>query len=247
MTSRAERRFRPGLWATVALVPVLAVLIGLGIWQLDRLQWKQDLEAELRARREAPAITLPQPIGEPRAIEYRRVELTGRYLHARELYMGARPRNGRPGYHVITPFRLADGRSVLVNRGWVPKDRRDPATRPAGQPSGTLSIEGIVRRGGWQGSDLFRPANDPADNLWLWMDLPAMAEAADLETPVTEVYVMLARDYTPEAPPIAVEVPVDLPSNHLQYALTWFALAAVLLAIYILYHWRRPAPPEQGD
>ncbi len=237
------RRFRPTLWATVAVLPALAILVGLGVWQLQRLEWKNDLIAEMRSRMAAPAIDLPKPLTDLDGLRFRRIELTGEFLHERELYRRAQALRNTRGAFVITPMALTDGRRILVNRGWVPLDRLDPATRPDSLVEGRVAIEGVLRLGGWKGSDWFRPANDPAANSWLWMDLPRMAETAGLSNPVTEAYVDAARNQTPGDYPVGGQTRVNLRNEHLEYALTWFALAFGLLAVYVLYHWR-PARSE---
>lgn len=242
-----SRRFRPTLWATVAVLPALALLLGLGMWQLQRLDWKTERIAEMSARMDAPTIALPRPLPEGQALaalRFRRVALTGTYHHDRELYRGAQPLRNQRGAFVLTPMTLADGRQVIVNRGWVPLDRKDPATRPEGQIAGEVTVAAIVRFGGWRGLDWLRPANDPAGNVWLWMDLDRMAAAADLSNPVTRLYLDAVKDQHPGRYPVGGQTRVNLRNQHLSYALTWFALAGGLLVIYVLYHLR---PARRGD
>lgn len=238
-----RRRFRPTLWATVAAAPVFAALIGLGLWQLERMEWKNALVAQMQDRMSAPAMELPDPVRAPEELRFRRVELTGEFLHDRELYRAAQTHGNARGWDVIAPMRLRDGRTVLVNRGWVPTAKKPPDSRPEGLLEGPVTVEGIVRLGGWRGMDFVRPENDPEDNVWVWMDLPAMARAANLENPVTQVYVDAAEDQHPGQYPIGGQTRVNLRNQHLEYAITWFLLAAGLLGIYVLYHWR----PASGD
>jgi surfeit locus 1 family protein len=242
MTARAKRRFRPTLWATVAVIPVFALLVGLGVWQLQRIKWKNALVEEMQGRMSAPAIELPQPLDAPEALRFRRVQLTGSYLHDKALYRAAQTLGkNRRGWHVIVPMRLADGRSILVNRGYVPTELKAPEARPESLREGTVTIEGVLRLGGWSGMDFVRPENDPADNVWVWMDLPRMAEAAGLENAMTQVYVDAAEGQHPAEYPVGGQTRVNLRNQHLEYALTWFMLAAGLLGIYVLYHWRPQA------
>jgi surfeit locus 1 family protein len=241
----ADRVFRPRLWTTVAVLPVLALLIGLGVWQLQRLEWKNNLIAEMEARMEGPAIDLPQPVADLETLRFRRVELTGRYQHDAELYRKAQPLKNTRGAFVITPMTLRDGRQILVNRGWVPLDRLDPATRPDSLVPGQVTIQAILRTGGWSGASWLRPANDPAENTWLWMDLDRMAKAADLANPVTDVYVDAVKGSSPTQYPIGGQTRVNLRNDHLNYALTWFALALGLVVIYVLFHLRR-APRDEA-
>jgi surfeit locus 1 family protein len=245
--SRRRRSFRPRLWTTVATLPVLALLIALGLWQLERMEWKNALVAEMKGRMDAAPMALPRPIRDAEALRFRRVELTGRFLHDREIYRAAQTFRNTRGLDVITPMVLADGRQVLVNRGWVPVARRAPATRADGQVEGTITIEGIVRLGGWSGMTWLRPENDPADNVWLWMDLPRMARFAELDRPVTELYVDAVKGQTPGRYPIGGQTNVNLRNQHLEYALTWFLLAAGLVAIYVLFHWRPVDESPTGE
>lgn len=238
--SEPARGFRPRLWPTLFALPTLIVLLGLGTWQLERRAWKMDLITALDARITAAPVELPQPLDDLAAFEYRPVTLHGSYLHDHELYLGARPYKGTVGQHVVTPFRLDDGRLVLIDRGWIPDPLRDPATRRDSAPAGPVTQEALVRRGGWKGSSWFQPANDAAGNLWLWMDLPAMAKAAGLEGLETGFYLEARAGQHPGTYPVGGQTRVVLRNDHLQYALTWYALAVVLLIIYLLFHRRQP-------
>ena len=121
--------FRPTFWPTLLTVSMLAVLVGLGTWQLQRLEWKTQLIAERDAGLAAAALSLPADDGQLAALEFRKVTARGRFLHDRELYVGSRTNHGKAGYHVLTPLQVEDGTVLLVNRGWVPLDRHDPASR----------------------------------------------------------------------------------------------------------------------
>ena len=232
-------RFRPGLWPTVLTLPALAILIGLGVWQLQRLDWKENLIARVEERMAQAPVSLPEGLSEGEDLEYTPVVVEGRYLHERELYWGSRLRDGVVGFHVVTPFELVDGRQVLIDRGWVPRDRRDPETRGDGLVEGRQRVEGVLREGGWSGFPGFAPANDPDGNLWLWPDLEAMAEAAALENPVTGIYIDAAAGQHPGAYPVGGRTRVEFKNDHLSYAITWFGLAAGLAAVYLIFGLRR--------
>ena len=242
--TRAERpRFLPALRATVIALPAFAVLIGLGAWQLERLAWKTEIIAFREARLAAPAIPLPADLADGgealAALEYRRVGVAGVLLHEREIYLAA-SRRGSVGFDVITPLRRADGGVVLVDRGWTPAAGRDPARRPQGQVEGQVAVEGVVRLTGGRG--WFTPDNDPARNYWFWLDLPAMTQFAGVDAPLLVVVAGPAPN--PGGLPIGKETRVELRNDHLQYAITWYALALVLAVIYFLSQ-RRP-PPAGG-
>ncbi len=237
--SGEARRFRPTLWSSLCSLIALAILIGLGTWQIQRLAWKEALIAEVAARAGGPAVVLPDPLADPAGLVYTRVRVAGRFLHEKELYIASRTLKGAVGFHVVTPLRLDDGRVVLVDRGWVPPEKQFPTARPEGQTAGAVELEAIVRRGGWTGLDLARPANDPEDGLYVWFDLPTMALHAGLDGALTDVYLEAAAAENPGGYPIGGRTRLDQPNNHLQYALTWYALAAVLAVIYMLYSYRR--------
>ncbi|HEY5598665.1 MAG TPA: SURF1 family protein, partial [Kiloniellales bacterium] len=196
--SGARWRFRPRLGPTLGALLAVLLLVGLGTWQMQRLAEKRALIAELAARLDQPPAALPATIPDAAALEFVPVRLRGTFLHDRELYVGARPYRGEVGFHVVTPFVLEDGRTVLIDRGWVPGARRPPETRAAGQVSGTVTAEGLIRSGGWKGYDLFRPANRSAENEWLWMDLPAMAARAGVGDALTTVYVAAGAGENPD-------------------------------------------------
>jgi surfeit locus 1 family protein len=161
------------------------------------------------------------------------VRLEGSFLHDKELYLGARSMNGNPGYHVLTPFALADGGTVLVDRGWVPVERKTPESRPEGQVAGTQTVEGIVRLPGRQA--WMQPDNEPGKNMWFYVDLPAMATAmgADIRT---DLYVDAGAAENPGTYPVGGQTRIEIPNDHLQYAITWGLLAVALAVIYVLYH-----------
>lgn len=229
----SKLRFRPTLWPTIFSVPAFILMIGLCIWQVQRLHWKEDLIAQRESRVTAEPAALPQVDADPADLQYRRVRLEGAFLHDKELYLGARSLNGNPGYHVLTPFALADGGFVLVNRGWVPIERKAPEVRAGGLLAGTQIVEGIVRLP--PGKVWMQPDNEPGRNMWFYVDLPAMAAASGVEVR-TDVYVDAGPAENPGTYPVGGQTRIALPNDHLQYAITWGLLAAALAVIYVLYH-----------
>jgi surfeit locus 1 family protein len=224
------------LWATLFTIPAVLVLVGLGVWQLERRAWKWDLIETRTAQIAAAAVDLPKS-PDLAKMEYRRVRLRGHFLHDREIYLSGRSPKGRLGYHVITPMRLADGGAVLVNRGYVPIKQRDPATRSAGQIAGEITLTGHLRA--QPGRNRFRPDNDPAKNYWFHIDLAAMSSFAKLGA-ARPYYVQAATPVPPGGLPQPVPIEVNLPNDHLQYAITWLLLAVALIVIYAIWMRRRP-------
>lgn len=217
------------LWPTILALAGVLVLIGLGTWQLERRAWKAGVIAAREAGLAAPAMPLPAVISDPAALEYRAVTVTGRFRHEREMPLLSRFHRDKPGVQIVTPLETADGLVVLVNRGWVPLANQDPATRAAGQVTGIVTVAGVVRlsvRPGW-----FTPDNDPARNIWFYPDIAQMAAAAGL-TRVAPVFVEAGPAANPGGLPIGGQTQAALPNDHLQYALTWYSLAVVLVVMY---------------
>ncbi|ACJ00986.1 SURF1 family protein [Rhodospirillum centenum] len=220
----------------------IAVLVGLGTWQMQRLAWKTALIDRIETRMAAAPVPLPARPDDPQDWDYRPVLLTGRFDHAHELYLGPRVRAGQPGLHVLTPFVRADGQgTVLVNRGWVPADGRDPAGRADGLPAGTVTLAGVARvppPRGWM-----QPENRPEENYWFWIDLPAM-EAATGAGGLAPLVVEAAAGPDAGVLPVGGQTVVTLRNNHLSYAVTWYGLAVTLAAMYAgsLLRRRRPTP-----
>jgi surfeit locus 1 family protein len=223
------------LGSLVALVMIL-VLLGLGTWQMQRLHWKQALIAERTAALDAPAISLEASDLTPDRLDqladYRRVSVTGSFLNDHEFYLASQVKGDLSGWHVITPLKLADGSAVLVDRGFVPDARKPPESRKDGLLSGTLTITGILHRPRKPGS--FTPPNEPANDVWYTIDPAAMAGAAGLAT-LPAIVIDAGKDPVPGGYPVGGQTVLMLDNPHLQYAITWYGLAGLLLVTYLLY------------
>ena len=230
-------RFRPLLWPTLFTVPMLLLCLALGVWQIERLFWKQDLIAQREAALAAAPIAVPQNFEQARGMEYRRVSDEGVFLHDKEIFLGATSEGGGQGYQVLTPLREADGRIIFVNRGYIPAELKDPAKRAAGEIPGTVRVQGLLRLPPAGRPVWFLPDNRPDLNYWFWVDLPAMAAADELAR-VAPFYIDADATRNPGGWPKGGVTRLVLPNNHLQYAITWFSLAVALVVIYVLYHRR---------
>ena len=244
-------RPRRAAFAAAALV-VAALLAALGVWQLERREWKHALVAAVDARIHAAPVPAPPPPAW-RGIDaahdaYRRVTATGRFRHDRETLVQAVTDRGA-GYWVMTPLETP-GFTLLVNRGFVPRERRDPATRAAGNTAGPTTVTGLLRVTEPGGG--FLRANDPAANRWYSRDVAAIAAARGLG-PVAPWFLDAdagPRAGTAEWPRGGMTV-VRFRDHHLQYALTWFALALMVAfaAGRVLREGRRPRRerPQQAS
>ncbi|HEU4986300.1 MAG TPA: SURF1 family protein [Rhizobiaceae bacterium] len=213
----------------------LAVLLSLGTWQVQRLHWKEGLIARIDER----IASEPVPLAEIEAVfaqsgdvDYRPVTLHGRFVHSGERHFLA-THEGQSGFFVHTPLQLADGRYVFVNRGFVPYDRKDPATRPQGQVEGEVEVTGLARAAPAEKPSWIVPDNDPAKNIFYWKDLGAMASTAGLPegAEVLPFYVDADDTPNPGGLPVGGVTLIELPNNHLQYAITWYGLALGLCGV----------------
>ena len=203
----------------------VAILVSLGSWQIRRLAWKTEILAAIAARLEAPPVPVPAVAG-PEADRYLRVRASGEILPGEiHVYTSAPPRG--VGYRVIVPLRLADGRSLLLDRGFVPIDEKGAARH-----LGAITVEGNLD---WprETDSLFTAAPDLVKNIWFARDVPAMAAALG-----TEPLLLVTSASDDPAAPQPLPVTVNLPNDHLGYALTWFGLALVWAGMTVYLLWR---------
>jgi surfeit locus 1 family protein len=223
----------PSLLLGLAVLVGIAGFIALGLWQLDRRAWKLDLIARVDARLAAAPVAAPGVADWPRISaerdEYARVRVTGRYLHEQEVTVQAVTQRG-PGYWVLTPLRTPDF-TLLVNRGFVPLDRRAPATRPEGQIPGEVTVTGPLRLSEPGGG--FLRSNDAAAERWYSRDVAAIARAKDLGQ-VAPYFMDADAAANPGGLPIGGLTVIVFKNTHLIYAITWFALAGILAATAIV-------------
>ncbi|HNR76605.1 MAG TPA: SURF1 family protein [Parvularculaceae bacterium] len=236
--------FRPGL--AVAVLVALAILISLGVWQLQRLEWKRGVIAQMTERLSAAPIAFDDAMSREAAgenMEYQPVFLEGVYAHDLETRVFG-TYDGAAGVYVFTPLDAADPatgarRFVYVNRGFAPQDFRDPETRAAGQVEGELRIEGLFRRAerkrGFEKS--LAPKDQPQDNLYFIRDPEILAARHSIETP--PFYVDSNGRENPAAWPKGGLTRIDIPNRHFEYALTWFGLAAALIGVFLAFSLKR--------
>jgi surfeit locus 1 family protein len=233
------------LSATVFAAASIASLVGLGIWQLDRKAWKEDLIATLNTRLARPPDALPPREAWPDLTaaqnEFSRVAFPAAFLPGQEALVysagsALRPDVRGPGYWVFAPARLAGGNIVLVNRGFVPPDHKDPLTRQQGTLDGSVDIVGVLR---WpEERGLFSADDDVKNSIWFTRDPQAMAEAKGWQN-VAPFYVDQESPVPPGGWPRPGKLAVQLRNTHLQYAITWFGLALGLAGVYVIWLARR--------
>lgn len=218
------------------------ILIGLGVWQSERLVWKENLLATIDARTHSAPIPLADALatGKPvDAMEYQPVTLSGVFDHQYERHFFA-TYDGASGFYVYTPLRQADGDWVFVNRGFVPYELKDPAKRAEGQVAGAVTVTGLLRPILAGKPSFIVPDNEPDKNMFYWKDFGAMRASSGLPQGdrVLELFVDADKTPNPGGLPVGGVTIIDLPNNHLQYAMTWFGLAAALAAVLGTWLWR---------
>lgn len=226
-----------------------ATLVSLGVWQLHRLAWKRDLIERVDQRVHAPPVAAPGP-GQWAQVnaansEYLHVSVQGHYRHDLETLVQAVTERGG-GFWVLTPFDTVDGYVVLINRGFVSPPHRDRASRPEGQIDAATTITGLVRISEPSGGYL--RTNEPAADRWFSRDVTAIAAARGLKN-VAPYFIDADASEAPQGnAPIGGLTVIAFRNTHLQYALTWFALALLVaggtfLILRYEWRWRKLAAP----
>lgn len=230
-------RFRPTFWATVVFLPVFALLLALGTWQVQRLGWKNNLIETRVARISAPMLEISEAkaASSPDLNEYRPIRLSGILQADHQFRLLNRLYEGTQGSHLIVPMVLDDDQgTIMVDRGWIPRGSLENISPT---PSTPIILNGFVRAYTEPGA--FLPDNEPDTNNWFHMTEPELLAAAELSDGVG-FYVEAGPESSVSGIYPAGAVPdVNLRNSHLQYAGTWYSFAGVLLVIFIVFHWRR--------
>lgn len=253
-TLRRRSDIRALFWPALTALLAFVVLVFLGSWQLHRLAWKTDLLARVQSRAQGEAVSLSEATAiwnrDPREVEYQRIRLTGRFLHDGELYLYA-TLQGSYGWTVITPL-MEGAYLVPVMRGVVPEARKDPASRPQGQIAGDVDLVGRARLS--EKPSFFTPAADPGRRTYFARDLDVMRplwEAVKLKaapkTAWTPFFLELDGPAPPGGLPALSAGPIVLRNDHLGYAVTWYGLAVVLLAVFAAYAWGQIRAGEPAE
>ncbi len=225
------------VWAIGFLLVLAVVFFSLGTWQVYRRAWKLDLIQRVETRIHAAPSAPPGPNAWPGVTaasdEYRHVTVTGRFIPDREALSLAVTELGG-GFWVMAPFRTDAGYVVLVNRGYVPPEKKDPASRGAALTDAETRVTGLLRISEPKGG--FLRSNDPAAGRWYSRDVAEMAKTFGLSD--VAPYFIDAEAGVPNTYPVGGLTVVRFPNSHLVYALTWFSLCAMALGAAVLV-WRR--------
>ncbi len=219
------------VWATLFTVLCVVILCALGTWQLYRLAWKTDLLARIAIAQARPSV-LVEPAKLDETWDFHHGMVEGQYDHTHTIAIVPRTYNGVMGAHLLTPLKLSDGRTIIVNRGWVPEGKVVPLEKKRG----TVQVRGVFRIP--EEPNMFVPFNHPEKGAWYRIDLSDLARYLKTDALVP---VLLYAEVESGAGryPVAQAIVPHIPNNHLQYALFWFSMAVVLVGVYIARFVRR--------
>ncbi|MDC0074497.1 SURF1 family protein [Alphaproteobacteria bacterium] len=227
--------FRPTFWSSLFSILGIIILISLGVWQLQRLEWKNQLISQRASAFQLPPVELTLSEDDSSYWNWKKVKITGSFDNSNELYLAARSLRGNVGFHVLTPFNILEtNKYILVNRGWVPREKINPNERKIGQIYGEVSIIGIANPGFKKGP--FSPANDLNKNVWLYMDYEEMSKFVGYKL---KPLVIDAVESGPGGLPIGGQTRIKIPNDHLQYSVTWFLFAITLLLVWFFWNKKR--------
>lgn len=217
------------VFATLFTILGVSILCGLGIWQLQRLEWKNGIVEKLDAeyRKDAQNTHLTSSDLE-KTFDFKRGTLTGIYDFKNQVRVGPRVYDSLPGFHVITPLKLDDGSDVLVNRGWVSEhwtfaDEINP-------PAGTVQVTGLLRPP--SKDNPFRPENAPDKDQWYDADPEQIAAAKNLSR--VHKYILYVEGSETDNYPLPLPGRLAFENNHLYYAFFWFTMAGILVLVFIM-------------
>lgn len=204
--------------------------IALGIWQYSRYIEKKNLNHELQKTLQEPATKLPSELNDD--LLDKKVIIDGLYLNDREILIENKFHNNQPGYFLVTPLLRTNGNPILVNRGWIPVEKKDSKDRPYSLLNQITSVEGILKKKKPQ--KILSITNQPNDNIWYFIDTSQMKEFLSFDV-LEDYYIEILHNPNDKNIPIGVKQNTDYQVNHFGYMLTWFILAFSLLIFLFIY------------
>ena len=197
------------------------LFLSLGTWQLYRLQWKQDLISQIDKGLKSTPIKYSNKIKN----DYQRVVLNGKYNYENQIYLYSLNAKGQPGFDVITPFKTIEGDNVLVNRGWINKEMKNKTEINLSNKS---EIFGLLRK--IVKKNIFKPENDTEKNIWFSININQIKKITGKNF---SNHVVFLEDNVTNLP-VPKKITIDVPNNHLKYAITWYSISISIL-FYFLY------------
>ena len=202
----------------------VTIFCALGTWQLYRLQWKLELISEITYGLNSSPIEYSTLIKK----NYQRVTTKGKFDYDKQIYLYSLNDNGKPGYDVITPFRTNRNENVLINRGWIVKELKDNPSINLKNES-EKKIIGLLRE--IYKPNMFKPDNDLKNNIWFSINLEDLKKATGVQF---NNFVIFLEDNQSKTP-LPKKISIDVPNNHLKYAITWYAISISIIFYYLYF------------
>ena len=202
----------------------VTIFCTLGTWQLYRLQWKLELISEITYGLNSSPIEYSTLIKK----NYQRVTTKGKFDYDKQIYLYSLNDNGKPGYDVITPFRTNRNENVLINRGWIVKELKDNPSINLKNGS-EKKIIGLLRE--IYKPNMFKPDNDLKNNIWFSINLEDLKKATGEQF---NNFVIFLEDNQSKTP-LPKKISIDVPNNHLKYAITWYAISISIIFYYLYF------------
>ena len=199
----------------------ITLFCALGTWQLYRLQWKQDLINDIKKGLESVPILYTSDLNK----NYQRVKLSGEYIFKKQIYLYSLNQKGAPGYDVITPFQTTNIENVLINRGWIQKDKKNNLP----MISTLTDITGMLRMANRR--NIFTPENDIKENVWFYLNSEDIEKSTGMQF---SKYIVYLEDKNIKIPQ-PKKITIDLPNNHLKYAINWYSISISILFYYLYF------------
>ena len=196
----------------------------MGTWQLYRLQWKLELISEITFGLESSPIEYSNLIKK----NYQRVKAKGKFDFDKQIYLYSLNDNGKPGYDVVTPFRTNKNVNVLINRGWINKELKNNPSINSNIDS-EQKIVGLLRK--IYKPNIFKPDNELKNNIWFSINLEDFKETTGEQF---SEFVIFLEDNQVKAP-LPKKISIDVPNNHLKYAITWYAISISIIFYYLYF------------
>ena len=200
---------------------IITLFCALGTWQLVRLQWKNNLINQISEGLKSPAIDYSNKI----QINYQRISVSGEYDFEKQIYLYSLNEKGKPGYDVITPFKTQGLENILVNRGWIETLQKN---KNGINNITTTKIQGLLLKN--VKKNIFKPDNEIENNIWFSIN---STDVKKFTGKTFNEHILYLEDENAVAPK-PKEITIDLPNNHLKYALTWYSISISIFA-YFLY------------
>ena len=202
----------------------VTIFCSLGTWQLYRLQWKLELISEITIGLDSTPLEYSNTIKK----NYQRVKVKGKYDFDQQIYLYSLNDSGKPGFDVITPFKTNKNENILINRGWINKELKGNPninTKSGSQQK----IIGLLRK--IYKPNIFKPDNDLKNNVWFSINLEDLKEVTGHQF---NEFVIFLEDNQVKTP-VPKKISIDVPNNHLKYAITWYAISISIIFYYLYF------------